>query len=185
MGFAGVVPTVVGLHRSAQHAFSKESVAELSLLAGIGVEGDAHAGPLVKHRSRVAADPNQPNLRQVHLIAAELFDVLADLGHRVEPGQLGENITTRDLDVHALAVGTMLAIGDEALVAVTGLRNPCQQIERFQPGLLRQVAYRDASGSLVRRGGIMGVVVRGGPVRLGDRVAAAAPPGGFRPLERV
>jgi MOSC domain-containing protein YiiM len=177
--------SVAALQRSGRHHFSKEPADELELVAGVGVAGDAHAGPLVQHRSRVAADPMQPNLRQVHLIASELFDVLAAAGHVVAAGDLGENITTEGLDVHALAVGSVLAIGDDALVAVTGLRNPCAQIERFQPGLLRLVNVRTEEGALVRRAGIMGVVVRGGVVAVGDRIDAAAPPGPPRPLERV
>ena len=138
-----VTAAVVALHHSPRHTFSKSSVGAAELVAGIGIRGDAHAGALVRHRSRVAADPNQPNLRQVHLIAAELFDVLATVGHEVAPGDLGENVTTAGLDVEALAVGTVLALGDDALVAVTGLRNPCRQIERFQPRLLRRRRVRD------------------------------------------
>ncbi len=185
MRFAGTVASIVALHRSPAHGFSKDPADALELIAGIGVAGDVHAGPLVQHRSRVAIDPTQPNLRQVHLIASELFDVLAAAGHRVRPGDLGENITTRDLDVHALTVGTVLLLGDDALVAVTGLRNPCAQIERFQTGLLGQVAFRGDDGALVRRAGIMGVVVRGGVVAVADPILAARPPGPARPLERV
>ena len=177
--------SVVSLHRSPEHGFSKEPVDALELIAGVGVAGDVHAGPLVQHRSRVRVDPTQPNLRQVHLIASELFDVLAELGHVVGPGDLGENVTTRGLDVHALGVGTVLLLGDDALVAVTGLRNPCAQIERFQPGLLGRVAFRGDDGVLVRRAGIMGVVVRGGTVVVDDPIVASAPPGATRPLERV
>jgi len=180
-----VVASVVALHRSPGHAFSKQSVDALELIAGVGVTGDVHAGPLVQHRSRVAVDPTQPNLRQVHLIAAELFDVLAAAGHDVRPGDLGENITTRGLDVHALAVGTVLLVGADALVAITGLRNPCAQIERFQAGLLGHVAFRGDDGALVRRAGIMGVVVRGGDVAVDDPILASSPPGPGRPLERV
>jgi hypothetical protein len=183
--FACDVASVVALHRSPEHGFSKQSVIAFELVAGIGVAGDVHAGPLVQHRSRVAVDPTQPNLRQVHLIAAELFDVLATAGHDVRPGDLGENITTRGLDVHALAVGTVLLVGDDALVAVTGLRNPCAQIERFQAGLLGQVAFRADDGALVRRAGIMGVVVRGGAIAVDDPILASSPPGPARPLERV
>jgi MOSC domain-containing protein YiiM len=181
----GAVPCVSALQRSARHHFSKAPADRLELVAGVGVAGDAHAGPLVQHRSRVAADPSQPNLRQVHLIAAELFTILAAAGHVVAAGDLGENITTEGLDVHALAVGSMLAIGTDALVAVTGLRNPCAQIERFQPGLLRHMSTRTGDGALVRRAGIMGVVIRGGLVRVGDGIDVSAPPGSPRPLQRV
>ena len=178
------MPAVAALHRSATHSFTKATVGELELIAGIGVSGDAHAGALVQHRSRVAADPNQPNLRQVHLIASELFAVVAAAGHVVSPGDLGENVTTVGLDVEALAVGSVLALGDDALVAVTGLRNPCRQIERFRPGLLREVAVATDRG-LVRRAGVMGVVVRGGIVRVGDEIGVGRPPGPARPLRPV
>lgn len=177
--------SIVALHRSARHDFSKQSVEQVELIAGVGVSGDAHAGPLVQHRSRVAADPDQPNLRQVHLIASELFDVVAAAGHRVAPGELGENITTQGLELHDLAVGSVIRLGEAALVAVTGLRNPCSQIEAFRPGLLKQVSYRKDGGELVRRAGIMGVVVLGGTVRVGDAIEAQSPPGPPRPLQRV
>ena len=177
--------SVVALHRSVEHGFSKQSVDAVELIAGVGIAGDVHAGALVQHRSRVRVDPTQPNLRQVHLIASELFDVLAADGHDVRPGELGENVTTRGLDVHALAVGTVLLLGGDALVAVTGLRNPCAQIERFKTGLLGRVAFRGDDGALVRRAGIMGVVVRGGTVAVDDPIVAAPPPGPARPLERV
>jgi MOSC domain-containing protein YiiM len=179
------VPTIVALHRSAQHSFSKRSAPRLELIAGVGVDGDAHAGPLVQHRSRTAVDPTRPNLRQVHLIASELFAVLAEVGHTVAPGDLGENVTTAGLDVHGLAVGSVLLLGGDALVAVTGLRNPCAQIERFQPGLLRHVAHRADDGRLIGRAGIMGVVVRGGTVAVGDTITSSPPPWPPRPLERV
>ncbi len=177
--------SVVALHLGERHSFSKQVVGEVELIAGVGVAGDAHAGPLVQHRSRVAADPTQPDLRQIHLIASELFEVLAAAGHQVSPGDLGENVTTEGVDIHDLAVGSVLRLGETALVAVTGLRNPCVQIEAFQPGLLEQVSYRDGEGVLVRRAGIMGVVVLGGSVRRGDGIQVQPPPGRRRLLERV
>lgn len=177
--------SVIALHRSDAHTFSKEAVESIELLAGVGVAGDAHAGPLVQHRSRVVVDPSQPNLRQVHLIACELFEDLAANGHHVSPGELGENITTSGVDLHALAAGSVIRLGESALVGVTGLRNPCAQIDAFQPGLLEQVSYRDAAGALVRRAGIMGMVLLGGIVRVGDGIEIATPPGPFRPLLRV
>lgn len=176
--------SVEALHRSDGHDFSKRTVDELQLVAGVGVFGDAHAGPLVQHRSRVAVDPSQPNLRQVHLIAGEVLDDLASAGHDVLPGALGENITTRGVDLHALAVGSVIRLGDTALVGVTGLRNPCAQIEAFQPGLLGRVNIRH-EGGVVRRAGIMGVVLLGGIVRIGDDLEIASPPGPPRPLARV
>jgi MOSC domain-containing protein YiiM len=179
------VGSVVGLHRSPEHGFSKQSVAEIEVIAGVGVAGDAHSGPLVRHRSRVASDPSQPNLRQVHLIASELFAVLDQVGHRVGAGDLGENVTTAGLDLEMLAVGSVLRLGETALVAVAGLRNPCAQIDAFQPGLLRQVRSHGESGQLVRRAGIMGVVVLGGVVRVGDTIEVSVPPGPKQPLARV
>ncbi|MEM9035104.1 MAG: MOSC domain-containing protein [Actinomycetota bacterium] len=177
-------PAVIAVHSSDAHTFSKTTRPEIELVAGLGVAGDAHMGARVRHRSRVAADPTQPNLRQVHLMHAELFDRVVEAGHDVGPGDLGENITTRGVDLLGLAVGTMLQVG-EALLAVTGLRNPCGQINEFQEGLLSQVLVRDETGELRRLAGIMAVVVHGGVVRPGDAIVAAAPPGPFRPLERV
>lgn len=177
--------TVTTVSSSDGHTFSKESRDSVTLLAGLGVEGDAHAGERVKHRSRVAQDPTQPNLRQVHLIHEELFTELADAGFTVAPGELGENLTTRGIDLLALPTGTLLRIGDDAVVEVTGLRNPCLQIEGFQEGLLKQVVGRDAAGAVVRKAGVMSVVRRGGVVRPGDTVAAELPAGPHRPLERV
>lgn len=184
-GHTSTVGSVVGLHVSERHSFSKHEVGEVELIAGVGVAGDAHAGPLVQHRSRVGADPTQPNLRQIHLIDNELFEVLATAGHQVSPGDLGENVTTRGVEVHDLSAGSVIRLGETALVAVTGLRNPCAQIEAFRPGLLKQVSYRDGEGLLVRKAGIMGVVVLGGVVRVGDRIEVQPPPGPPRPLERV
>lgn len=156
----------------------------ITLLAGLGVEGDCHAGVTVQHRSRVARDPGQPNLRQVHLIHAELLDELAGKDLAVAPGDIGENITTRGLDLLALPTGARLTIG-EAVIEVTGLRNPCQQLNFFQPGLMYAVLDRDAEGGLVRKAGVMGIVVAGGEVRPGDAIAVDLPPPPHRPLAPV
>ncbi|MEV7654827.1 MOSC domain-containing protein [Streptomyces anulatus] len=177
--------TVTTVSTSGGHTFGKENRDSVTLLAGLGVEGDAHAGETVKHRSRVAQDPTQPNLRQVHLIHEELFTELSDAGFTVAPGELGENLTTRGIDLLALPTGTLLRIGDDAVVEVTGLRNPCLQIEAFQEGLLKQVVGRDATGAVVRKAGVMSVVRQGGVIRPGDTVAAELPEGPHRPLERV
>lgn len=166
---------VVAVHRSASHDFSKHGEDEILLVQGQGVAGDAHAGATVKHRSRVARDPHQPNLRQVHLLQAELFDELVDRGHAVFPGELGENITTRGIDLLALPTGTRLRLGADAEIEVTGLRNPCSQIDRFQRGLMAAVLDRDAEGTLVRKAGIMAVVTVGGAVRAGDAIRVALP----------
>lgn len=172
------------LHRSPVHGFSKETVESLRLLEGQGVEGDAHCGVTVQHRSRVAADPSQPNLRQVHLIHAELFDELRAAGFAVKPGDLGENLTTRGVDLLSLPVGTRLVMG-AAVVTVTGLRNPCQQINGFQAGLLKQVLKVDREGRPVRLAGVMGIVSRGGEVSTGDAFEVRLPAGEHFPLTRV
>ncbi|MGP3971847.1 MOSC domain-containing protein [Streptomyces sp. 6N223] len=177
---------VTAVSSSGEHSFSKANRKSITLLAGLGVAGDAHAGVTVKHRSRVAQDPSQPNLRQVHLIHEELFEEVAREGFTVSPGELGENITTRGIDLLALSAGTLLRIGeDDAVVEVTGLRNPCSQIDGFQHGLLKQVVFRDEAGNLVRKAGIMGFVVRGGEVRPGDAIRVEPPTGPHRPLDRV
>ncbi|MGI9156065.1 MAG: MOSC domain-containing protein [Marmoricola sp.] len=166
---------VVAVHRDAEHRFSKEPVPEIRLLEALGVEGDAHAGVTVQHLSRVARDPSQPNLRQVHLVHAELLDEMAGNGHDVTPGNLGENVTTRGIDLLAFPAGTLLRLGEDAEVMVTGLRNPCRQIEAFEEGLLVEVLDRADDGSVVRKAGVMGVVTRGGLVRPGDPIDVVLP----------
>ena len=168
-------PRVVAVSLSGTHRFSKQPTEVVRLVEGHGVEGDAHAGATVQHLSRVRRDPSQPNLRQVHLIAGELLDELAGLGHPVEPGLLGENVTTRGVDLLRLPTGSVLRLGSDAEVEVTGLRNPCAQIDRFSPGLLAEVLGRDAAGEVVRRAGVMGVVRRSGEVRAGDPLTVVLP----------
>ncbi len=176
---------VVAVARDEKHRFSKQIVPEIRVAAGFGVEGDAHQGVTVKHRSRVRADPTQPNLRQVHLIHAELFDELAQKGFNVMPAGLGENITTRGIDLLDLPQGALLRIGDNVVLEVTGLRNPCAQIENFQPGLLAAVLDRKPNGELGRKAGIMAVALSGGFVRVGDIITIELPPSPHRKLERV
>ena len=167
---------VLAVHRSSSHSFSKFVEEEgITLVEGVGVQGDAHAGTTVQHRSRVQRNPMAPNLRQVHLLHAELFDELLDAGHAVFAGDLGENVTTRGLDLLALPAGTRLRIGEEAVLELTGLRNPCSQINRFQPGLTAKVLDRDGNGRLVRKAGVMAIVCRGGAVRPGDSVVVQLP----------
>jgi MOSC domain-containing protein YiiM len=178
-------PVVLRVSRDREHRFSKVPAASINLIAGLGVEGDAHAGRTVQHRSRVAVDHTQPNLRQVHLMHGELFDELRERGFDVQPGQLGENITTAGIDLPGLPRGTRLALGAQAVVEVTGLRNPCLQIDAFRPGLLRAVVHRAADGTVVRKAGIMAVVVTGGRVSPGDPVVAELPEGPHQPLDRV
>jgi MOSC domain-containing protein YiiM len=177
--------SVLAVSRDAEHRFSKANQHSIRLLAGLGVEGDAHLGVTVQHRSRVARDPTQPNLRQVHLIHAELFDDLRTAGYTVAPGDLGENITTSGLALLDLPTGTRLRLGPDAVVEVTGLRNPCLQIDAFRSGLLKEVVGRDETGAVVRKGGVMGVVVVGGVVRPGDAIAVELPAPPHRPLEKV
>ena len=164
---------------------SKRNESSIRLVAGMGVEGDAHAGETVKHRSRVARDPSQPNLRQVHLIHAELFDELAEAGFAIVPGQLGENVTTRGLDLLALPTGTQLRLGVDAVVEVTGLRNPCAQLEGISRGLMSAVLDRDEQGGLVRKAGVMGIVLAGGEVQAGDAIRVEMPGAPHRALEPV
>jgi len=175
---------VVAVSRSATHTMAKPNEAEIRLVAGLGVDGDAHSGTTVKHRSRVARDPSQPNLRQVHLIHSELHAELADAGFDIAPGRMGENITTRGIDLLGLSEGAVLRIGEEAVVRVTGLRNPCAQLDGIQPGLMAAVLDKDANGNLVRKAGIMGVVVTGGAVRPGDAIRIE-PPAEHVPLQMV
>ncbi|MEV4458021.1 MOSC domain-containing protein [Microbispora sp. NPDC049633] len=176
---------VTAVSRSATHTFSKTPLESIRLLTGLGVEGDAHAGVTVKHRSRVARDPSQPNLRQVHLIHAELHDELREAGFAVRAGDMGENVTTRGVDLLALSTGTRLHLGETAIVEVTGLRNPCLQIDGFRDGLLKAVLNRDEEGNLVRKAGIMGVVLAGGEVRPGDPIRVEPPAGPHQPLRPV
>ncbi|MEV5731664.1 MOSC domain-containing protein [Streptomyces sp. NPDC052292] len=177
--------TVTAVSSNGAYSFTKPNRERITLLAGLGVEGDVHAGVTVKHRSRVAQDPTRPNLRQVHLIHEELFDEVGASGFRVAAGELGENITTRGIDLLGLPTGALLRIGDEAVVEVTGLRNPCRQIDDFQRGLLKQVVGRDTDGRVRYRAGVMGVVKVGGVVRAGDAISVELPDGPHRALERV
>ena len=176
---------VVAVHRDPRHRFTKPAAQAITLRAGLGVEGDAHFGATVQHRSRVRRDPSAPNLRQVHLLAAELLETLVAQGFAVAPGSVGENITTRGIDLLGLPTGTQLRLGAEAVVEVTGLRNPCVQLDRFQDGLQRAVLDRDEAGALIRRAGVMAIVVHDGVVRAGDPIEVSRPDGPQRPLEPV
>src|SRR3978361_2087275 len=157
------------------HHFSKTPSLSIRLLTGLGVAGDAHMGETVKHRSRVRKDPTAPNLRQVHLMHAELFEELRDKGFDIKPGDLGENVTTSGIDLLALPTGTRLHLGETALVEVTGLRNPCIQLDRFQQGLMAATLDRDAAGNLIRKAGIIGIVLSDGEVRPGDAIRVELP----------
>lgn len=176
---AGIVEAV---SQRGTHRFSKQPRMWIRVLAGLGVEGDAHLGTTVKHRSRVAHDPNQPNLRQVHLLHAELLQDLAKQGFVIGPGDIGENILTRHTDLLGLPTGTVLRIGEEAELRLTGLRNPCVQLDRFKPGLMAATLGRDKDGNLVRKAGVMATVMTAGDIRPGDPIEIVLPPKPHRHL---
>jgi MOSC domain-containing protein YiiM len=176
---------VVAVHSSPEHRFSKEPQLHIELVQGCGVRGDAHFGFTVKHRSRVAKDPSQPNLRQVHLLHEELFSELRGAGFQVSAGDMGENVTTRGVNLRSLSLGTKLLLGGDAIVEVTGLRNPCSQIEAFRSGLLAAVLERSAERGLVRKAGVMAVVVKSGTVRAEDRISVVYEPSMHVPLRPV
>jgi MOSC domain-containing protein YiiM len=174
--------SVIAVSLRAGHHFSKTPSLSIRLLTGLGVAGDAHMGETVKHRSRVRRNPTQPNLRQVHLIHTELFDELRDKGFSVQPGDLGENVTTSGLELLALPTGTRLHLGLSAVIEVTGLRNPCIQIDGFQKGLMAATLDKDADGNLIRKAGIMSIVLADGDVRPGDSIHVELPPPPYQPL---
>jgi MOSC domain-containing protein YiiM len=176
---------VVGVSRDSRHRFSKQAVDSIRVVAGHGIEGDAHAGATVQHLHPKRLDPTRPNLRQVHLIQSELHDELRELGYDVKPGELGENITTRGVDLLGLPRGTRLRIGSEAVLEVTGLRSPCQQINKFRPGLLKQVIHTEMDGTVVRKTGVMSVVLAGGVIHPDDVILVDRPDSPHVPLEVV
>lgn len=176
---------VTAVSASATHTMSKPNGGSVKLLAGLGVEGDAHLGVTVKHRSRVARDPSQPNLRQVHLIHSELHDELGAAGFVVGPGVMGENVTTRGINLLGLPTGTRLRLGETAVVEVTGLRNPCAQLNGIQPGLMAATLDRAEDGKLIPKAGVMGIVIAEGYVRPGDSILVTLPAEPYRALEPV
>ncbi len=177
--------TIFAVSKCKNHTFSKLPTESIRLIEGEGVAGDAHRGITVKHRSRVRADPTQPNLRQVHLIHYELIQELRQKGFDVNPSTMGENITTLRVDLLSLPTGTILAIGAEAKIEITGLRNPCVQLDNYQKGLMAAVLDRDTNGNLVRKAGIMGIVLAGGEVKIGNQIKIILPPEPHQPLKRV
>ena len=176
---------VEAVHTGAVHGIGKESAGAVRLVAGLGVDGDVHAGETVKHRSRVRKDPTQPNLGQIHLIHTELHEELADRGFDVRPGEMGENVTTSGVELLGLPRGARLRLGSDALIEVTGLRNPCDQLDEIAPGLMKAVLDRDADGQLVRKSGVMGVVLQDGEVRPGDPIEVELPAEPHVPLSPV
>ncbi|MFQ3229450.1 MOSC domain-containing protein [Reinekea sp.] len=176
---------VVALSKDSEHKFSKETFASLTFLKGLGIDGDAHCGTTVKHRSRVKADPTQPNLRQVHLVHLELLYELKEAGFEVNAGIIGENILTSGIDLLSLPKDTLLYVGAEVVLKVTGLRNPCAQLDYYQKGLTKAVLDFDSDGNLIRKAGIMAIVVEGGVVSAGDAIVIKVPPEPHEALERV
>lgn len=182
-----MIGSVVAVCASPGHTLSKPARDRITLLAGIGVEGDAHAGATVKHRYFARKDAERPNLRQIHLIHAELHDELERAGMGVDPGRMGENITTRGIDLLALPAGAILRIGAEAAVEITGLRAPCSQLDSIHEGLMAAMAERGPGGTVILKAGVMGVVLAGGDVTAGDPIVVELPPGPgpHRALEAV
>jgi len=176
---------VTAVSLSATHTMTKGNAQAIQLIEGLGVAGDAHAGTTVKHRSRVARNPDQPNLRQVHLIHSELHDELRSAGFDIIAGRMGENVTTVGVDLLGLPTGTRLRLGDEAVIEVTGLRNPCAQLDGIQPGLMKATLDRDEQGRLIRKAGVMAIVVTDGTVRAGDPIIVELPEEPHRALEPV
>ena len=176
---------IISVNRSPFHTLSKPSQNSIVLLEGLGVEGDAHNGKTVKHRSRVKADPKQSNLRQVHLIHNELLEELREKGFVISPGEMGENVTTIGIELLALPKGTNLFLGKNAMIEITGLRNPCVQLESIQPGLMKAVLDKDNDDKLIRKAGIMGIVLKSGEVFPGDIIGVELPPQPHLPLEKV
>ena len=176
---------IIAVSLGHDHHFSKTNALCIRLIEGIGVDGDAHAGVTVKHRSRVRRDPTQPNLRQVHLVHRELFDELRGKGYEIAPGDIGENVTTSGIDLLALPRGTRLRLGASAVVEVTGLRNPCIQLNTFRDGLMDATLDKDAGGNLIRKAGVMSIVIAGGEVRAGDAIGVELPPGPHEALAPV
>jgi MOSC domain-containing protein YiiM len=177
--------SIEAVHKSASHTLKKHEQQSIRLLAGLGVEGDAHMGVTVKHRSPVTVAPNQPNLRQVHLIHAELHNELRAKGFSIRAGEMGENITTRGVDLLRLLVGARLHLGKDAVIELTGLRNPCTQINGIQKGLMAAVLDKDSQGNLIRKAGVMGVVLVGGEVQPSAPISMELTPEPHQPLERV
>jgi MOSC domain-containing protein YiiM len=176
---------VTAVSSSSSHSFSKSNQSSIMLIVGEGVEGDAHRGAKVQHLFVMRRNPDQPNLRQVHLMHSELHDELREAGFDVTAGQMGENVTTRGIDILRLPTGARLRIGESARIEITGLRNPCVQLDRFQPGLKLAVLDRDEQGELIRKSGVMSIVLAGGEIRPGDAIEVELPPEPHRPLKPV
>ena len=176
---------VTAVSKSDTHTMSKKNVKTIHLIEGLGVNGDAHMGKNVKHRSRVSKNPNQPNLRQIHLIHSELLSELLIKGFNIIPGEMGENITTVNIDLLSLPKDTILNIGKDSQIKITGLRNPCHQLNGIKDGLMKAVLGQDNYGNLIRKAGVMGIVLKSGKVSTGDEIRIEYPKKPFTNLERV
>jgi MOSC domain-containing protein YiiM len=180
-----VTGRVIHISLGGAHTFTKKPVSSARFLEGLGLEGDVHAGRTVKHRSRVAVDPTQPNLRQVHLIQSELLAELVQAGYEVSAGRLGENVLTEGIDLLSLPAGTRLALGRDVVLELTGLRNPCAQLNDVGPGLMQRLAHRDDEGRLHRRAGVMAIVITTGDAKEGDMIEITLPPEPHVAMDRV
>ena len=176
---------VFAICSSPKHGFSKQPQRSIRLLAGRGVEGDAHCGETVQHLYLKRRNPLAPNRMQVHLLQSELFDELAFVGYALTAGQLGENITTRGIGLLNLPQGTRLHLGGEAVVELTGLRTPCKLIEDFKPGLLKQVISRDAANKVLAKAGVMAIVLHGGDVHERSPIRVEYPAARHVPLQMI
>lgn len=176
---------IIGVSKSQSHTFNKFSCEHITLIEGLGVKGDAHMGKTVKHRSRVSKDPTQPNLRQVHLVNYELFEELKEKGFYIKNGEMGENITTIGIDLLSLPKSTILKLGQKVKIKITGLRNPCNQLNSIKDGLMKAVLDDDENGNLIRKAGVMGVVVEGGKISVGEEIEILLPQKPYLTLERV
>jgi len=166
---------VIAVSTNAKHSFSKQAQDSIHLVQELGVEGDAHFGATTQHRWLMKKNPTRKNLTQVHLLHAELFDELVSAAFFLSPGEMGENVTTRGIDLLTLPTKTKLHCGG-AVIEVTGLREPCAQLNKLRPGLMKALIRRSKEGIVVRKAGIMGVVLAGGVVRPGDHIEVELPP---------
>ena len=115
----------------------------------------------------------------------EILSELNDKGFSVIPGELGENITTQGIDLLSLPQGCQLHIGKTTIIELTALRNPCVQIENFQTGMLKEVISKDKQGKIMRKLGMMGVVLSGGHVQPNDEITIQLPEQPHKSLEYI
>ena len=167
---------VVAVSLNPKHTFSKLPQLSIHLLAGLGVEGDAHCGSTVRHRYLVRRNPAAPNRTQVHLLEAEFLEALATDAPNFpafHPGDFGENILTRSIRLISLPLGTRLHLGPTAIVELTGLRSPCKQMNTLRPGLMKASFV---PGTRRHRAGVMAVVLEAGTLSAADTIHVELPP---------